>query len=211
MVLTAPPALPEGETAEALLAAARTLFARHGFEGTSVREITRKAGANIAAVTYHFGSKRTLYEAVLISTLVPLRDRIYEVVQTSGSPPDRVEALVEALLVHLADTPELPRLMLHELAGGGPPAQAVQVLIQENVRMLAGLIREGQAEGSIRSGDPVLMAMSLVSQPVHLATALRPARVVLGMEESPEDLKNRMARHAAEFARRAVEAREDGS
>jgi AcrR family transcriptional regulator len=45
--------------------AAGELFAEHGLEGTSVRAIAEKAGANIAAINYHFGSKENLYNEAL--------------------------------------------------------------------------------------------------------------------------------------------------
>lgn len=49
------------DTRQRLLDAAEKLFCRHGFEGTSVRDITAEAGCNIAAVNYYFGSKEKLY------------------------------------------------------------------------------------------------------------------------------------------------------
>ena len=52
-------------TKAALVAAAGELFARKGLEGASVREIAEKAGANVAAVNYHFGSKENLYKVTL--------------------------------------------------------------------------------------------------------------------------------------------------
>ncbi|AWB67346.1 TetR family transcriptional regulator [Saccharobesus litoralis] len=52
-------------TKERILAAAEQLFAEQGFDNTSLREITNKAEVNLAAVNYHFGSKKTLIQAVL--------------------------------------------------------------------------------------------------------------------------------------------------
>ncbi|NIQ53600.1 MAG: TetR family transcriptional regulator, partial [Gammaproteobacteria bacterium] len=61
-------------TPAALLGAATKLFAEHGYAGTSIRMITRAAGANLAAVTYHFGTKRELYGAVLERAFQPLAE-----------------------------------------------------------------------------------------------------------------------------------------
>lgn len=49
------------DTRDALLEAAESLFAERGFEGAGIREIADRAGANIAAISYHFGSKSDLY------------------------------------------------------------------------------------------------------------------------------------------------------
>ena len=59
-----------------LVEAARTLFARHGYDATSVRAITSRAKANLGAVTYHFGSKRALYHTVIEQFIVPVADRL---------------------------------------------------------------------------------------------------------------------------------------
>ena len=52
-------------TQEKILDAAEALFMEHGFEATSLRQITAAAGVNLAAVNYHFGSKEELFQAVL--------------------------------------------------------------------------------------------------------------------------------------------------
>lgn len=53
-----------GTTKNKILDAAERLFAEHGFSETSLRMITAKAEVNLASVNYHFGSKKTLIQAV---------------------------------------------------------------------------------------------------------------------------------------------------
>lgn len=55
-----------------ILDAAEALFMEHGFEATSLRQITSVATVNLAAVNYHFGSKEDLFEAVLTRRLDPM-------------------------------------------------------------------------------------------------------------------------------------------
>jgi AcrR family transcriptional regulator len=62
----------EVDTKQRLLDAAERLFAQQGFHATSLRAITGEAGANLAAVNYHFGSKEGLMEAVIDRRLTPL-------------------------------------------------------------------------------------------------------------------------------------------
>ena len=50
----------EAATKQQVLAAAERLFALHGFQNVSVRDITAEAGVNLASVNYHFGSKDAL-------------------------------------------------------------------------------------------------------------------------------------------------------
>ena len=66
------PADPSTDTKTALLDAAERLFAREGIAESSLRAITSAAGANLASVNYHFGSKEGLVRAVFARRLEPL-------------------------------------------------------------------------------------------------------------------------------------------
>jgi len=63
---------PNPDTKESLLDAAEHLFAQYGIARASLRAITREAGANLAAVNYHFGSKQELVRAVLSRRIAPM-------------------------------------------------------------------------------------------------------------------------------------------
>jgi len=52
-------------TSDAYVEAAGHVFAEHGYQATTVREIVKRSGANIAAVNYYFGGKLGLYTEVL--------------------------------------------------------------------------------------------------------------------------------------------------
>ncbi len=88
------------DTKENLLIAAERLFADHGFEATSLRAITAEAGANLAAVHYHFGSKDALIAAVFQRILEPInRERLdrLRALEERGSAPSAAD-LVEAFV-----------------------------------------------------------------------------------------------------------------
>jgi AcrR family transcriptional regulator len=62
-------------TTERILNAAEILFSEQGFSGCSLREITQKAGVNLASVHYHFGSKDALFQSIFEKRLRPLIER----------------------------------------------------------------------------------------------------------------------------------------
>ena len=99
------------DTKEALLDQAEALFAKQGYKGTSLRQITAGAGVNLAAVSYHFGSKEGLVAAVIARRLVPLneqrRARIEETLARSRAE-SRPPAASEVLLAFIEPTLRLP-------------------------------------------------------------------------------------------------------
>jgi AcrR family transcriptional regulator len=102
---------PPHETRTRILDVAEELFMLHGFEGTSMRALTAKAGVNLAAVNYHFGSKDALIEALFRRRLDPMNaDRIKSLetleAEAKGRPlePEAViRAFVRPGLSHLED------------------------------------------------------------------------------------------------------------
>jgi len=161
-------------TRDRLLHVARRLFAARGFEGTSVREITGEAGANLGAITYHFGTKQALYEAVIASLIDPMRAGLEKALQAPVSPLDRIELIVRVLFTQFVSHPEQPGLMLHELARQralpGPAQTWVTLLMTSMMR----LIEEGQEQGAIVSGPSLSLAMSVISQPFFFAMTREP-------------------------------------
>ena len=67
----------DGSTRSSIIAGARTLFAKRGLEGTSVREVAEAAGVNNAMIYYHFTDKVEMYRAVLADSFTEF-DRIWE-------------------------------------------------------------------------------------------------------------------------------------
>ncbi len=203
---------PETETHETrrrLLEVGRRLFAAHGFQGTSVRALTSEAAVNLGAVTYHFESKEGLYRAVLEECLGPLGTRLEGVRKLPVPPMARLELLVRGMFQHLAEHPDMPRFMVQELVIGDNPAREVLAVIRAMIGTLAAILEEGHADGSIVPGDPVLQALTVLSQPIYLSVIppvlkredLRSLGLPLPMR-SPEN-------HAIAVLRRALLAREE--
>lgn len=83
-------------TKDKILNAAEALFAEHGFEQTSLRQITADAEVNLASVNYHFGSKKALIQAVMaryLEVLMPALDR--ELVQLTEQPQVTTRAVFD--------------------------------------------------------------------------------------------------------------------
>ena len=90
---------PNFSTRERILGVAETLFARHGFAGASLRQVTAAAKVNLAAVNYHFGSKESLIEEVFRRRLDELnRHRLAALAAVSANPRHALEDVLDAFV-----------------------------------------------------------------------------------------------------------------
>jgi AcrR family transcriptional regulator len=86
-------------TKERILAAAEELFAKRGFDGGSLRQLTTAAGVNLAAVNYHFGSKEKLVEQLFKRRLDALnRHRLAELAKVKDKPDTTLEDVLSAFI-----------------------------------------------------------------------------------------------------------------
>jgi AcrR family transcriptional regulator len=200
-----------GDTPAALVAAGRHVFARKGFDGASVRDITRQAGVNLGAITYHFGSKRGLYEAVLTSGLGPMVDRVAAVAVGPGTPLERLDGVVDVFFDHMGANADLPRLLLQEVAAGKQPPAAVVSILQKNAAYVMRIVSEGWADGSVRRGHPVLTALSVVAQPIYMTIMAPLLREVGGLDLADPETRRAAADHVKRFVRTGLSVRQEAT
>lgn len=197
------------DTRAALLQAARHIFARRGYDGASIRAITQEAGANLGSVTYHFGSKGHLYEEVLESVLGPLAAKVADATDVPGDSVDRTVEVVKVFFGHLDRNPDLPHLMLQELAAGKRPPPPVERFLRRVIGHFSQVVGEGQKRGEIRAGDPALLGLSCIIQPIHLTLVRAWLGVLRGVDPTDPARQRELVEHAVRFARAGLSAPEE--
>ena len=98
-----PPDATSPDTKTRILDAAELLFMEHGYEATSLRQLTAAAGVNLASVNYHFGSKDVLFQAVLTRRLDPMNQErialLEKLERDAGGKPIACEKILFAMLI----------------------------------------------------------------------------------------------------------------
>jgi TetR/AcrR family transcriptional regulator, regulator of cefoperazone and chloramphenicol sensitivity len=149
-----PPPLSVQQTSDtrlALLDAAEALFSERGYGGVSTREIVEQAGANIAAIRYHFGSKEELYKAVLQRAIERSEcDDVWSVLPLSGGPVSVDEAaaglarFIDAFLLQVvneASQDTAPSLVCREAAEpSGALPEMIEQYFKPRIEQIEGLI-----------------------------------------------------------------------
>ena len=204
-----------------LVAAASRVFADFGYRGATVRDICRQAGANVAAVNYHFGGKEGLYAEVLRCGLrralapFPAGDPGPE---RGGTAKERLRAFVRSLRGRLLATgPDgcHGRLMMREMVD---PTPALDTVVATEIRgmteYLEGLVAE--LVGSTAGPERVAMAAaSVVSQVVfyHHCRQVIPRAFpsLVGPMDDVEGLADHIVRFSLEGLAGAASASESAS
>jgi TetR/AcrR family transcriptional regulator, regulator of cefoperazone and chloramphenicol sensitivity len=198
------------ETRRQLLEAAGEVFAETGFRTATIREICRRAGANIAAVNYHFGDKKALYAEVLryshgraLEKYPPLLN-----VVADAPPPKKLHAFVLSFLLRIFDqgpTAWHGKLMSREMID---PTSALDSLVEERIRPMAAQLWGIVAEilGCSPNDERVrLSAFSVVSQCVFYHHC-RPVMARLFPKQAPLNQAGieKLARHITRFSLTAM-------
>lgn len=207
---------PVAATPARLLDAAVTIFAERGYRAATVREICRRAGANVAAVGYHFGDKRGLHAAALAHARSRSNDRNPLVradharyVWSDEPPERRLRLVVRMFLEHLFDAGRpsaLAQLYARELHDPTPTlADEVDRSVRRMSEALTGIVRDlappDADEESIRRA-----AISVWSQILYYQVALPMHRLLHpGDRFEPADL-DRLADHVVAFSLPGIRA-----
>lgn len=144
---------PDG-TRERLLEAAGEVFAERGFREATVREICRRAAANVASVNYHFGGKERLYADVLQHVDRESNQRHPQVAPEAAALPaaDRLRWFVRQFMRRMYDGSRPAwheRIMAREMI---EPTPALGELFDRNIRpraqFLQAIVRELLGDGA---------------------------------------------------------------
>ncbi|HET7411672.1 MAG TPA: TetR/AcrR family transcriptional regulator [Pararhizobium sp.] len=107
--------MAHADTRSAILEAAEKLFSERGFGAVALREIAREAGANVGSVTYHFGTKLGVLEAIYSRHTRPMNHRRLELMAEArriADPDQRLMAILRAYVIPAFTSSDDP-------AGGG--------------------------------------------------------------------------------------------
>jgi AcrR family transcriptional regulator len=198
-----PAAEDDPNVRQRLVEAAEHLFTARGYAATSVRAIAERAGANPALVSYHFGGKLGLLEAVFENALEPLAGALQALRQEGGTPP---EALLDLLYRMGAEHPNLLPLLLREalLPGGA----VHETFIERFAPRLGGLFpellaREREAGALSAEVDPQALSMLILAMGIFPHVAAPVARRVLGIDMDG-DGRTRMIHQTRQLLERGV-------
>ncbi len=158
-----------------IMEAAEELFAKKGFNGTPVREIAEKAGVNLAMISYYFGSKDKLLEALFEYRGETTKLTLENIVQKDGlSSLEKVNLMIDHYIDKIMSQQPFHRIMAREqvMNNTGVTAKLMLAMKKRNLGIISRLVLEGQKKGEFKKGiDISLMMTTMVGTATNLITS----------------------------------------
>lgn len=147
-----------------LLESAESLFSDGGYAGTSIRDIAKSAGVNVALVNYHFGSKENLY-----LTIFKRRFAAYELVLNKMDINQVADKKLDAFLAVYGDFIDshrnFHRLLSREITLLHHPAikDVITQATRKNYELVKNIILEGIAQGIFKSVNVDIVTLNIIA------------------------------------------------
>jgi AcrR family transcriptional regulator len=178
------------EKQTAIINTAEKLFAEKGFDGTSVRDIAQEAGINIAMISYYFGSKEKLMEALFENRTTATRLKIEALIQDAEMPHiEKVNTLIDGYVDKFMQRQAFHKIMIREqlVDNGSIISGCIFDVKKRNLDSIKKLIQDGQKAGVFKKNiDVMLMMTTMVGTVNQMLASQRFYRQMNNMEDMPE-------------------------
>ncbi len=153
-----------------ILDVAERLFAASGFEGTSVRDIAKEADVNIAMISYYFGSKDKLLQAIFARHSETIRVKLETVINnTELTPILKIESLIDHFIEKHLCQQDFHKIIAREQMSlkATPVTEMLHEMKKTNQGLIRQIITEGQKKGSFKKNIDIPLMMATISGTVN--------------------------------------------
>lgn len=169
---------------------AEALFAQKGYSTATVRDIADRAGVNVAMISYYFGSKEKLLEALFNYRMGNIKMRVESLLKNDSlTPIQKMEILIDEHIERVAHHEGFYKVMLLEQVVNKNPV-IIKLLLElklKNADLINQLIRDGQKKGDFKKNiDVVLLMSTLVGTVIQTLISFPFYRDFNGMKKMPD-------------------------
>lgn len=172
---------------EHIINTALELFAAKGFEGTSVRDIAEKASVNLAMVSYYFGSKEKLFEALVEEKAGYIIEILQDLVNDkTKSEIEKVDILIEAYVNRLLSNNNFHKVLHQELLMQQRKNLHEHIIniFLKNAYNIKSIIEQGIKRKVFRKVDPELTMLSILGTINQVLLSKTMCNVLMKCEQS---------------------------
>jgi AcrR family transcriptional regulator len=159
------------DTKVSILRSAAKLFAQNGFDATSVREIAKNSGVNIAMIYYYFQTKEGLYQEILEDACRALSLSLADCIDRKRDPEENIYCFIKTYINFLQNHKTLHLIFLRETIS---QTKLMKIIVKKYglkiFGLVHGIIEEGVEKGVFREQDTTLSTINLFSMIRHYFT-----------------------------------------
>lgn len=148
---------------ETILECAKRLFAKNGYDGTAMEEVSKCADANKALIYYHFKNKETLYSTILFSSISSIYNSIKKQIDNVRDPEKGLKIYIDTFYLQAVKDEAFFRILMREVASDGKHlAKDVLDMFLKVLGILEGLIKAGVDKGVFCEKDAKVVHFLIV-------------------------------------------------
>lgn len=134
------------------------LFAKKGYEATSVEEITSVVGVAKGTLYYHFSSKEEIFNFLVEEGMKLLKNSIDIKTSRLENNLDKLRAIVLIQIKIIMKYENFMTILLSQIWGQEPRNKKCREYVFEYIKVIEEIIKEGIEKEEIKPGDPEVMA-----------------------------------------------------
>lgn len=168
-----------------ILQVAEKLFAEKGFDGTSIRNISKEAKINIAMVSYYFGSKEKMLESLIFFRTSDLKMQLENLLKEAISPWEKINKLIELYITRINQNKGIYKIIHFEFTSIKRQIniKAFTEVKKRNLESLKQIIAEGQEKGDFaKDVNIVLIPPTILGTFFHFQMNRPYYEEILGLE-----------------------------
>lgn len=191
-----------------ILHAAEILFAEHGYDGTSVRDIAKSANINIAMISYYFGSKEKLLEALIVYRISDMRLQMENLYREDLTPLEKIDRLIELYIKRINANKGMYQIIHFEISSGKRiiNCEAFNEMKKHNLDILKSIILEGQEKGDFRKDvNTVLIPTTIMGTYFHFQMNKPFFKEILNLN-TQDDIDHYVASELTDHIKKTIKA-----
>jgi len=169
-----------------IMSTTEKLFAEKGYEGTSVRDIALAAGVNVAMISYYFGSKEKLFEAIFAHRISLSKLQLESLVHDkSKTAIEKIFCLIDTYVEKIMNNPHFHRISIQasQVREMKDIAQLVHTNKMQNIDLIKKIIHEGQRHKEfVRGIDVPMLIVTLLGTAYQMINNLAFYRAMYKLE-----------------------------
>lgn len=191
-----------------ILQVAEQLFAEEGFDGTSVRDIAKKANVNVAMISYYFGSKEKMLEALVVNRIADMRLQLENLYNENIPPFAKVDKMVELYISRVNKNRCIYQIIHFEFSTKKRELNfdSFTEMKRSNLETFKNIIKEGQDSGEFQKDINVDLLPPIIMGTYFQFQMNKPLYLTILDLKTEEEYENYIATTLTQHIQKTIKA-----